>query len=134
MYNKKTLPQLKKLAQVHHNKYIRKRDEGLPCISCGNNKGTDAGHYIAVGSCDALRYDEDNTHLQCGSCNRFKGGNQINYRFGLEQRIGVDRLIRLEMKYKMFKRTINKFDRFTLIDIIETRKKQYKELTKSFIF
>ncbi len=132
IYDKKTLPQLKKIAQTHHNKFIRERDKGKGCISCGHHNTTDAGHYIPVGSCDALRYDEDNTFGQCGSCNRFKGGNAIEYRFGLINRIGEDRLMRLEMKYKMFKRTLHKWDRYTLIDIIETRKKQYKELTKPF--
>jgi hypothetical protein len=132
-YKNKSLPQLKHIAQKHHNKYIRERDKGKPCISCNTSNVTDAGHYIAVGSCDALRYEEYNTHGQCGSCNRFKGGNQINYRFGLLNRIGQEKLEKLEMKYQYFKSHLHKFNRFTLLDIIETRKAQLKELNKSFI-
>jgi hypothetical protein len=132
-YTGKSLPQLIKIAQNWHNKVVRKRDENERCISCGNSKVTDAGHYIAVGACSGLRFDLDNTHGQCGSCNRFKGGNQINYRFGLQDRIGRKRLNKLELKYRMFKRSPHKWDRFSVIEVIKDRQKQYKSLSKSFI-
>lgn len=122
-------------ARVQHNvnKYIRKRDEGKPCISCGNNKGSEAGHYIAVGQCDALRFDLDNIHLQCHSCNYHKHGNQMQYRLNLVNRIGAERVEALERKFLQFKRMIHKWDQFTLKDINQKALKGYKELTKSFV-
>lgn len=88
---------LKKLVQKKFNKWIRTRDAGLPCISCGkHSEKVDAGHYIAQGSSGALRYHEDNVHLQCVSCNRFKHGNLLEYRMGLIRKIGEDKVNWLE--------------------------------------
>jgi hypothetical protein len=88
-----------KLAERAFNAFIRARDADKPCISCGrsNAEKWDAGHYIAVGANRTLRYDEDNVHKQCSRpCNKDKGGNSIEYRKELLNRIGVARLERLE--------------------------------------
>jgi hypothetical protein len=58
----KTRSQWLKGAQIVFNRFIRLRDEGDSCISCGRNTGAkmNAGHYKSVGSTPALRFNEDN--------------------------------------------------------------------------
>jgi hypothetical protein len=95
------------LLQKVFNTYIRKRDEGKPCISCGTIKGQfHAGHYRSVGSCPELRFNEDNVHGQCATCNNHLSGNLINYRINLVQRIGIERVERLEGTNDPLKLTI----------------------------
>ena len=91
----RTKPQLVKLAQTAFNAYIRARDAGKPCISCGvqlssNTVGGafDCGHYRSVGSAPHMRFVEDNAHGQCKQCNRHLAGNHVEYRKGLVKRIG----------------------------------------------
>lgn len=84
-------------AQRIFNKYIRLRDEQLPCISCGQHRNSyDAGHYRSVGAAPQLRFNEDNCHKQCVYCNQHKSGNAIEYRIGLVKRIGTERVEALE--------------------------------------
>lgn len=91
----KSKQQLLKEAQAAFNEYIRWRDRGLPCISCGKppntgfHKGMDAGHYRSVGSAPQVRFHEANVHAQCVSCNRDKAGNAVEYRINLIKRIGI---------------------------------------------
>ena len=111
---------LKKKAQKIFNKWIRTRDEDLPCISCQKwaNK-FDAGHFIAQGSSGALRYNEDNVHKQCSNrCNRFGHGNLIEYRIALIEKIGVERVEWLENH----RHDVKKWTRTELEEII----KKYK--------
>ena len=79
-----------KEAQAAFNSFIRKRDEKLPCISCGrfHTGSYDAGHYRSVGAMSFLRFDEANCHKQCVPCNQFKSGNILEYRLGLIKKIG----------------------------------------------
>lgn len=91
------LSDLKKLVQKEVNAFVRKRDEGLACISCGKNCGpVQAGHYIAQGSSGALRYNLDNIHAQGTGCNLYKHGNLIEYRINLIKKIGLTRVEWLE--------------------------------------
>lgn len=78
-------------AQASVNRYIRLRDAGQPCISCGRHHQGQyhAGHYRSVGSSPELRFLEDNIHAQCAPCNNHLSGNIINYRLGLIARYGV---------------------------------------------
>lgn len=90
----RTKPQLTKLAQTAFNAFIRARDAGKPCISCGttlsNEPNTyDAGHYRSVGSAPHMRFVEDNCHGQCKHCNNYLAGNHVEYRKGLVARIGL---------------------------------------------
>lgn len=80
------------------NKFIRVRDAGQPCISCGRSSGckVNAGHFLSVGSHPELRFDEANVHLQCEYCNGYKGGNAQAYRIKLIERIGQAEVDRLE--------------------------------------
>lgn len=119
-YNKYSVAQLKLKAQKVFNAYIRKRDEGLPCISCGTGQPQHAGHYFSAGHNSKLRFDERNVGGQCLRCNYFLHGNQLGYRKGLIQRIGLKEVEQLESEASV--KVAFKWDRFSLIDIIEKYK------------
>ena len=90
---------LKDLQRVF-NEFIRLRDVDLPCISCGRyHQGQyHAGHYRSVGACPELRFNEDNAHKQCSACNSHLSGNILEYRLGLIEKIGLERVEFLERK------------------------------------
>ena len=113
-----------KLAQMTFNKYIRHRDKGMSCISCGNEpKKANAGHYFSQGGHSNVRFNEDNVHLQCEHCNSYLSGNLLNYRIGIEKRIGTARLIVLEViAHETKKWTVQELN-----EIIETYKKKLKD-------
>lgn len=97
-----------KKAERACNAYIRARDAGQGCISCGRHDADvwNAGHFISVGANGTLRFDEDNIHLQCARpCNKDKGGNIHEYRKALLIKIGLERLERLENWHAPVKRT-----------------------------
>ncbi len=85
-------------AQVAFNGYIRARDEGRPCISCGrhHNGKWNAGHYRSVGAMPSLRFNAYNVHRQCEPCNSYLSGNLVEYRINLIHRLGQDRVDWLE--------------------------------------
>lgn len=90
---KKVLPLPKLIAkcQSEFNKWIRKRDQDLGCISC-QGKVEQAGHFYNAGQNSALRFHPDNCAGQCVQCNYYRSGNLIPYRINLEKRIGKQRL------------------------------------------
>lgn len=102
-----------KEAQVAVNKYIRMRDYGKPCISCGalpvqKAGGTiDAGHYRSRGAASHLRFNILNIHGQCVSCNRYKSGNAVDYRINLIDKIGLELVEALEQDNQPRKFTID---------------------------
>ena len=114
-----------KLAQMTFNKYIRHRDKGLNCISCDKPpKKANAGHFYSQGGHSNVRFHEDNVHLQCEHCNSYLSGNLLNYRIGIEKRIGTARLIVLEViAHETKKWTIQELN-----EIIEMYKRKLKEL------
>lgn len=86
-------------AQTEFNRYIRARDQGKPCISCGrpdNGKTRHASHYKSVGSNSYLRFNTYNVHASCIYCNVYKSGNLIGYREGLISKIGEDKVVEIE--------------------------------------
>lgn len=110
----KTIPQLKKEAQREFNRFVRARDRaaGHPCICCGRvlnwdamGGEVDAGHYRSTGSADHLRFHEHNCHAQRSDCNRYGAGRAVDYRLGLEKRIGLDALTALEANNESIKWT-----------------------------
>jgi hypothetical protein len=105
-----------KKAQIEFNKFIRLRDKDEDCISCGvarketavsTGSNFHAGHYKSRGAFPELRYDEENCHKQCAYCNNHLSGNVDNYRFGLIEKIGLDRVLLLEGPHKPKKYTID---------------------------
>jgi len=121
----KTLQDWLKEAQTIFNKYVRLRDSGLNCISCDKPpKKKNAGHYFSSGGHSNVRFDEDNVHLQCESCNTFLSGNLLNYQIGIQKKIGAQKLLELQERAHLTKKwTIEE-----LKEIIETYKSKIKEL------
>jgi hypothetical protein len=72
-------------------KWVRVRDKGLPCISCGTVKCNEwaGGHYFKAETYTHLIFDERNCHKQCNAyCNKHRDGAQAEYRIGLVNRYG----------------------------------------------
>ena len=88
----KTKQDYEKELEAVFNKFIRLRDAGKPCISCGTplSGKFDAGHYYPAGSYKNIRFDERNVHGQCVHCNQHKHGNIAEYTLRLPERIGKE--------------------------------------------
>ena len=101
----KTTQDWLKEAQTIFNHFIRLRDNGLWCISCGlPPKKKNAGHYFSSGGHSNVRFDEDNVHLQCEACNTYLSGNLLNYQIGIQKRIGAQKLLELQERAHTEKR------------------------------
>lgn len=132
----KTIPQLKKEAQLAFNKFIRCRDRtaGISeCICCGKpldwgvaGGAVDAGHFRSTGSADHLRFSEDNAHAQRADCNRYGAGRAVDYRIGLIRRIGLERVEALESNS-----TAIKWTREGLRAVRDTYRAKARELEKA---
>lgn len=102
----KTKSQWDKEAQSAFNRYIRIRDEGKPCVSCGRplvgksnyltGSAIDASHYRSRGAASHLKFNVFNVHSACTRCNRQLSGNAVEFRIRLIDRIGLERVERLE--------------------------------------
>ena len=89
-----------KRAQAAVNAYIRARDAGQPCISCGKpddgSHQRHASHYRSVGGHPELRFCELNIWASCSVCNNWLSGNLVPYREALIAKIGVEKVEWLE--------------------------------------
>lgn len=87
---KPTLPQLAKRVQSVFNHWIRLRDQGQPCISCGKEweETFQAGHFLPETH-QMTRFHPVNVNSQCIRCNRWLHGNNFGYAKGLAERIGA---------------------------------------------
>ncbi|MBC9743266.1 recombination protein NinG [Pseudomonas syringae] len=102
--------------QTAFNAWIRERDAGQPCISCGTTADVQmcAGHFRTVGSCPELRFEPLNVHLQCNrNCNMGKSGNLLGYRPGLLAKIGAEALAWVEGPHEPQKYTIQELKALT---------------------
>ena len=110
--------------RVHQ--YIRKRDEGKPCISCGASykEDFDAGHFYPAGKFTALKFDLNNIHGQCIQCNRYKEGNFEMYSLSLPNRIGIQAYQNLVKRAETSIKHVKKWTRTELKQI----QKHIKEL------
>ena len=97
-------------AQSAVNAYVRERDKDLPCISCGRHHEGQyhAGHYLSRGAHPELALDPLNIYKQCQPCNTHLSGNQINFRKGLIERIGLAEVEWLEGPHEPSKPNIEK--------------------------
>jgi len=114
--------------QVHA--YVRKRDEGKPCISCNkpHEKTFEAGHHYSANSFLTLKFNLDNINGQCLYCNRHLESNFDNYALNLPNRIGTesyDKLVKLAGVDKQFSKVWNLEN---LKEIRDNIKKLNKEL------
>jgi hypothetical protein len=117
-----------KKAQTAFNGFIRARDSGKPCISCGRPLSDqpntyDAGHYRSVGSAPHMRFVEDNAHGQCKKCNMYMSGNHTEYRKGLIERIGVRSVELIEAD-----NTLRKYTREALIELAKHYREQKRKI------
>lgn len=126
----KTLTQLKADLQKLVNTYVRYRDAGLPCISCGaklTTRNTNAGHYLPAGYYPAIRYDLLNINNQCIECNLYRAGNRSEYREGLIKKIGLAEVEALENK----RHEKSDLDRLQVKELIEVYRIKIKEIKKN---
>jgi len=96
-------------AQHAFNAYIRARDAGQPCISCGTTADVQycAGHYRTTAAAPELRFHPLNVNLQCNrNCNMGKSGNLLGYRPGLIEKIGLEAVEWLEGSHEPKRYTI----------------------------
>lgn len=97
-----------KEAQAAINRYVRARDYGKECPSCGvrlTSTGTtggsyDCGHWRSIGSAPHMRFNLLNMAGQCKKCNRYLSGASIEMEKGLIKRYG--RELVEAIKYKQF--------------------------------
>lgn len=115
----KTLGKLKKELQIIVNQYIRLRDEGKPCISCGSYSVLQAGHFFAVGGYDGLRFDEDNIHGECARCNCWDESHLILYTDNLKRKIGDQDFNDLKQRAADYKMNGYRFGRPELAELKE---------------
>lgn len=120
----KSLTEHIKEAQSIFNRYIRERDKGQPCISCGRTSGCQfhAGHYRTTKAASHLRFNEDNVHIQCAQCNNHLSGNITEYRINLVKKIGIERVEALENN--------NQVKRYTIDEVIEIKNRYKNEIKK----
>ena len=114
-----------KIAQQVFNKYINLRDMGLPCISCGKNINgrVNASHFYNANNHWAVRFNEDNVHSSCITCNQYLSGNLIEYSERIVEKIGAERYDRLKIEAKKTR----KYTIEELKEIIETYKQKIKD-------
>ena len=93
-----------KRAQAAVNAYIRARDAGQPCISCGKpddgSHQRHASHYRSVGGHPELRFCELNIWASCSVCNNYLSGNLVPFRAALIAKIGLDKVEFLEGQHE----------------------------------
>lgn len=110
--------------QQAFNAWIRQRDIGQPCISCGTTADVQycAGHYRTTAAAPELRFEPLNVHLQCNrNCNMGKSGNLLGYRPGLIKKIGIESVEWLEGPHEPKKYTVDDLKALTA---------HYRALTK----
>ena len=104
---------LNKKLKKTFNLWIRLRDSNSDnygfCCTCNKKvhyKKADAGHFI-----HGLNFVEDNQHLQCKQCNKWKHGDQTNYTLFMLDKYGRERIEELKtLRKKIHKRSISELE------------------------
>ena len=125
--DEKRLKTALKTTELAVHKYIRERDKGKPCISCGKpwQPTFQAGHLFSRKQYGGLKYHLDNIHGQCEYCNLRLEGNVTEYTLRLPDRIGSDRFDKLIKLARLEKKYVKKW---TLYELEEIRKNLPKVL------
>lgn len=136
----KTRAEWEKEAQAAFNRYIRMRDMYQECIShpgklISNSNyitgsAVDASHYRSRGAASHLRFNVFNVHSACTRCNRQLSGNAVEYRIRLIERIGLERVERLEADNEPRKFDIDYLKRVK--SIFTRRARHYEKLRKRY--
>lgn len=124
-----SLPKEIKKTQDIFNKFIRLRDRFKPCISenIPYQSDFDAGHYYSVKQFSGIRFNEDNVHGQSINGNRFKEGNFEMYTTNIVNRIGKERLDKLNELARYYKVNPKKW---TISELKEIQKKYRLKINK----
>lgn len=111
--------------------YIRLRDAlgngYFVCISCSQIKPfeqADCGHFWSRRHMNT-RFDEDNAHAECRSCNRFSADHLAGYQVNLIRKIGTTRFEWLRVKHMATKH----WTEAELKERIDYYKKEVKRLS-----
>ena len=119
-----------KKVQDKCNEFIRLRDAGLPCISCGKYNALQAGHYWPVGGYSGLRFDELNINGECSYCNAWDKSHLIGYRKNLIKKIGLAEVEALDERAADYKKNGRKFSKSELLEIYNYYCEKIKQLKK----
>lgn len=107
------------LAQAQVNRYVRLRDAGRPCVSCGKpNDGSHqrhASHLRSVKAAKQLRFNLHNIHASCSQCNAAESGNLLEYRRRLVERFGSTYVEDLEGNQQLANYTVEYYERIIRI-------------------
>lgn len=124
------LNELTEQTRVAVNAYIRYRDQGKPCVSCGAkwHSGFHAGHAWSGAQHNMIRFDYDCVHGQCPYCNITLEGNYDAYRERLEKRIGTERFQRIKAQASIARRVPYKFSRHELKAIMTRARADLRQL------
>jgi len=126
----KGLPALLVNVRTVCHTYIKLRDKGKPCISCGTpwNKYFQAGHYFKAETFSTIEYNELNISGQCQLCNLRKNGNFGDYSLRLPKRIGQEKFDEITQLAEIDKKINHKWDREKLKEIRKYYQTKIKEL------
>ena len=110
--------------------YVRERDKGKPCISCGTpwNSDFQCGHHYKSETFVTLRFNLDNLNGQCQQCNLRKEGAFDNYALNLPYRIGIKKYNDLQSLASIDKQFSKVWNLENLKEIMENVKKLRKDL------
>ena len=110
--------------------YVKERDKGKPCISCGTpyKSNFQAGHYYKAELFSSLKFNLFNINSQCQYCNLRLEGNLNGYATNLPLRIGRENFKELELLSKLDKQETFKWDREKLNEIRKLAQEKLKEL------
>lgn len=124
----KPVAKLIKECQDVFNLWVRLRDKGLPCISCGAPYPSDAGHLFKKSTRPAMRFNPMAVHGQCRACNSLPDGNCEAMCKGIAQRYGTDYLTEVIQTANESRKTDHKWSRSELQELINYFKSEIKNL------
>jgi len=112
------------------HEYIRLRDKGKPCVSCGKewDSSFQAGHLYKAELYSLLKYDERAIFGQCQGCNIYRDGNESSYHLNILSRISEQDYQEIKKIASEEKKTNFKWDRQELNRIREYYKDKIKQL------
>ena len=132
--NRESLATLLKSVKDKCHEYIRLRDKGKPCISCGHSWHQDhqAGHFYKAELFSTIKFNELNINGQCVKCNIRLEGNESEYRINLPKRIGKDKFEHLNNLAELDHKVNHKWNREALKAIRKYYNDKIKQLKKQW--
>jgi hypothetical protein len=129
--NVQSLSDLESIAKKVFQTWVRRRDELLPCISCGRTESPqfDGGHFYSAEQYSGLIFNEINVNKQCCYCNRDLYGNPLEYRKGLIERYGelaVEGLDELSNEKRQYKFTKDELKEITTKYRLKIKNRDFK--------